>query len=64
MRVVLVTSNSRVRTRGDAARATLLLLPLKQETDALLQKAEKTDAEGDALPGKDRHADELPAELQ
>ena len=37
---------------------------LKQEIDALLAEAEKTDAEEDALHGKDRHGDELPAELQ
>jgi transposase len=37
---------------------------LKQEIDALLATAEKTDAEEDALYGKDRHGDELPAELQ
>jgi hypothetical protein len=37
---------------------------LKQEIDALLAAAEKTDAEEDALHGKDRHGDELPAELQ
>jgi transposase len=37
---------------------------LKSEIDALLATAEKTDAEEDALHGKDRHGDELPAELQ
>jgi transposase len=37
---------------------------LKQEIDALLAEAEKIDAEEDALHGKDRHGDELPAELQ
>jgi transposase len=37
---------------------------LKQEIDALLTTAEKTDAEEDAQYGKDRHGDELPAELQ
>ena len=37
---------------------------LKSEIDALLAAAEKTDAEEDALHGKDRHGDELPAELQ
>ena len=37
---------------------------LKQEIDALLAAAEKTDAEEDALHGKDRHGDELPDELQ
>ena len=37
---------------------------LKQEIDALLAEAEKADAEEDALHGKDRHGDELPAELQ
>jgi len=37
---------------------------LKQEVDALLAAAEKTDAEEDAQYGKDRHGDELPAELQ
>ncbi len=37
---------------------------LKQEIDALLATAEKTDAEEDARFGKDRHGDELPAELQ
>ena len=37
---------------------------LKQEIDALLATAEKTDAEEDAQYGKDRHGDELPAELQ
>ena len=37
---------------------------LKQEIDALLAAAEKTDAEEDARHGKDRHGDELPAELQ
>ncbi len=37
---------------------------LKQEIDALLAAAEKTDAEEDAQYGKDRHGDELPAELQ
>ena len=37
---------------------------LKQEIDALLAAAEKADAEEDAQYGKDRHGDELPAELQ
>ena len=37
---------------------------LKSEIDALLAAAEKTDAEEDAQYGKDRHGDELPAELQ
>jgi hypothetical protein len=37
---------------------------LKQEIDALLAAAEKTDAEEDARHGKDRHGDELPVELQ
>jgi transposase len=37
---------------------------LKQEIDALLAAAEKTDAEEDAQYGKDRQGDELPAELQ
>jgi transposase len=37
---------------------------LKQEIDALLATAEKTDAEEDAQYGKDRRGDELPAELQ
>ena len=37
---------------------------LKQEIDALLAVAEKTDAEEDAQHGKDRHGDELPVELQ
>ena len=37
---------------------------LKREIDALLAAAEKTDAEEDAQYGKDRHGDELPAELQ
>ena len=37
---------------------------LKQEIDALLRQAEETDAAEDALYGKDRHGDELPAELQ
>ncbi len=37
---------------------------LKQEIDALLAAAEKTDGEEDAQYGKDRHGDELPAELQ
>ncbi len=37
---------------------------LKQEIDALLAAAEKTDAEEDARYGKDRRGDELPAELQ
>jgi transposase len=37
---------------------------LKQEIDALLAAAEKTDAEEDAQHGKDRHGDELPVELQ
>ena len=37
---------------------------LKQEIDALLAATEKTDAEEDAQYGKDRHGDELPAELQ
>ena len=37
---------------------------LKQEIDALLATAEKTDAEEDAQHGKDRHGDELPVELQ
>jgi transposase len=37
---------------------------LKQEIDALLAAAEKTDAEEDVQYGKDRHGDELPAELQ
>jgi transposase len=37
---------------------------LKQEIEALLAAAEKTDAEEDAQYGKDRSGDELPAELQ
>jgi transposase len=37
---------------------------LKQEIDALLRQAEETDAAEDALYGKDRQGDELPAELQ
>jgi transposase len=37
---------------------------LKQEIDALLAAAEKTDAEEDAQHGKDRHGEELPVELQ
>jgi hypothetical protein len=37
---------------------------LKQEIDALLAAAEKTDADEDAQYGKDRRGDELPAELQ
>jgi transposase len=37
---------------------------LKQEIDALLAAAEKTDAEEDAQYGKGRHGEELPAELQ
>jgi transposase len=37
---------------------------LKQEIDALLAAAEKTDAEEDAQYGKDRRGDELPDELQ
>ena len=37
---------------------------LKQEIDALLAAAEKTDAEEDAQYGKDRRGDELPEELQ
>jgi transposase len=37
---------------------------LKQEIDALLAAAEKTDSEEDAQYGKDRRGDELPAELQ
>jgi transposase len=37
---------------------------LKQEIDALLAAAKKTDAEEDAQHGKDRHGDELPVELQ
>ena len=37
---------------------------LKQEIDALLAAAEKTDAEEDAKHGKERHGDELPVELQ
>jgi transposase len=37
---------------------------LKQEVDALLAAAEKTDTEEDAQYGKDRHGDELPTELQ
>jgi transposase len=37
---------------------------LKQEIDALLAAAEKTDAEEGAQYGKDRHGEELPAELQ
>jgi hypothetical protein len=37
---------------------------LKQEIDALLATAEKTDAEEDAQHGKDRRGDELPVELQ
>jgi len=37
---------------------------LKQEIDALLATAEKTDAEEDAQHGKDRQGDELPVELQ
>jgi len=37
---------------------------LKQEIDALLAAAEKTDAEEDAQYGKDRHGEELPAEFE
>ena len=37
---------------------------LKQEIDALLAAAENSDAEEDAQYGKERHGDELPAELQ
>jgi transposase len=37
---------------------------LKQEIDALLAAAEKTDAEEDAQYGKDRQGDELPAEFE
>jgi transposase len=37
---------------------------LSQQIDALLAAAEKTDAEEDAQSGKDRHGDELAAELQ
>ena len=37
---------------------------LKQEIDALLAAAEKTDAEEDAQYGKDRHGDELAAEFE
>jgi hypothetical protein len=37
---------------------------LKQEIDAMLRQAEETDAAEDAQYGKDRHGDELPAELQ
>jgi len=37
---------------------------LKQEIDALLAAAERTDAEEDAQYGKHRRGDELPAELQ
>ena len=37
---------------------------LKQEIDALLAAAERTDAEEDAQHGKDRHGDNLPDELQ
>ncbi len=37
---------------------------LKQEIDALLATAEKTDAEEDAQYGEERHGDELPVELQ
>jgi transposase len=37
---------------------------LKQEVEALMAAAEKTDAEEDAQHGKDRRGDELPAELQ
>ena len=37
---------------------------LKQEIDALLAAAEKTDAEEDVQYGKDRHGDELPAEFE
>jgi transposase len=37
---------------------------LKQEIDALLVAAEKTDADEDTQYGKDRHGDELPDELQ
>ena len=37
---------------------------LKQEIDALLAAAEKTDAEEDAQHGKDVRGDELPVELQ
>jgi transposase len=37
---------------------------LKQEIDALLAAAEKTDAEEEAQHGKKRHGDELPVELQ
>jgi transposase len=37
---------------------------LKQEIDALLAAAEKTDAEEDAQYGKGQRGDELPAELQ
>jgi len=37
---------------------------LKQEIDALLAAAEKTDAEEDAQYGKEQRGDELPDELQ
>src|SRR5450432_4393571 len=37
---------------------------LKQEIDALLATARRTDAEEDAQYGKDRRGDELPVELQ
>ena len=37
---------------------------LKQEIEALLRQAEEPDAAEDAQYGKDRHGDELPAELQ
>jgi transposase len=37
---------------------------LKAEIDALLKQAEQTDAAEDALYGKDKRGDELPAELQ
>ena len=37
---------------------------LKQEIDALLARAEKTDAEEDAQYGKDGRGDDLPVELQ
>jgi transposase len=37
---------------------------LKQEIEALLSAAEKTDAEEDAQYGRNRHGDELPEELQ
>jgi transposase len=37
---------------------------LKQEIEAMLASAEKTDAEEDTRHGKDGHGEELPAELQ